>query len=593
MDGSLGGKWLGIGLASALTLSLGCSSDDGGKHSSATSGGSAGSAGSATTGGANMGGSGGGGASNGGGGAVHVPPVALADDASGITGLEDCALAQAGQCIKPLTRSKDEVCQRWKADRPQLAKVLQDMPGHLCDPGKTSDVAIQDALRRLNLFRWVSGVGPLTIDEGWNELARSCAIIQSYLTPDISHFPENTATCWTEQGYTTSGQSELAGGSLNPASAVDGLIFDTGDNNFHILGHRQGMLNPWLTKVGIGFALADASPATCVRMFDDTPVNLPSGIDAVYSWPSPGHQPWELIARSTYLTADALLEWSLNLSDEVDVTNTKVRLVRRKGTTWEDVPVTSGKYQDVRFHGLWINVGESRLPPGTYAIIVSGSSLPTFGYQMLLEQCEDVPLTCDVLKQECGTGIGCYDTADPFCRKSAGIAVGQPCTNWDNAECEVGATCSLDFTGAGYRCARFCDLKDPASPKACDTLCPNLYAEVYSETTLQSVGAYCLGGVGDTCSPLAPNCGAGQGCTGFDPPLCQTLGTTPVGQECSQLGGSCVAGSTCVGVQGSTKLYCQPYCDPEPTAAGPNACNTLCPNAFWMYDDFGLCIPPL
>ena len=53
----------------------------------------------------------------------------------GITGLEDCALAQAGKCIKPLTRSKDEVCARWKADRPQQATLVHSTAAGGCDPG--------------------------------------------------------------------------------------------------------------------------------------------------------------------------------------------------------------------------------------------------------------------------------------------------------------------------------------------------------------------------------------------------------------------------------------------------------------------------
>ncbi len=595
MVGQSGGQRLGVGLGALLALGVAacsvaaCSSDDPVKASTATAG-SSGANGMSGAGGGTSGAPGGG---AGGGGPVHQPPVKLADDASGITGLEDCALAQSGNCVKPLARSKAEVCQRWNTDRPQQSQGLQ-MPAAMdCNPGTTIDPSVQDALRRLNLFRWVSGAEPLTINDDWNGFARACAIIQSYLTPAISHFPEKTARCYTEQGYTASGQSELAGGSVNPAVAIDDLIFDTGDNNFHILGHRQGMLDPLALLTGIGFAQPpEGAPATCVRMYDGSPGMPHSGLADVYSFPSPGHQPWELIAHSTYMTYDRLLEWSITVPEDVDATGGSVRLVHRKDTTWEDVPVTSGKFLDERRHGLWINLGVPSLAPGTYAVIVSGTSLPTFGYQIVFDQCTDGPVTCDVVAQDCGAGTGCYDPLAPYCHKSGGISVGQACPGWDNGECEVGSECGFDVLAGGTKCVRYCDPSNAASPKSCGVLCPDSFVEITDDKTFATVGATCFAGAGGPCAPLAPHCDAGQGCFGFEHPACQTVGTTAAGMECAAIGGTCAAGSTCVGRQGSAKLYCVPYCDLAPTAAGANACNTLCPGNFWPYDGFGLCIPP-
>lgn len=582
--GRLGGALAALGLV--LGALSGCSTNDG-NGGNAT--GMAGSGGGGN-GGANAAGSASGG--NAMGGAAHVPPMALADDASGITGLEDCALAQSGKCVKPLTRSRAEVCTRWKADRPQQSKVLQDVPAAACNPGVTPSASLQDALRRLNLFRWLGGAEPLALDETWNEFARSCAIIQTYIAPEISHYPEATARCYTEQGYTASHQSQLAAGSPTPAAAIDDLIFDTGDNNFHVIGHRQGMLMPWTKKVGIGFAQPpDGVPATCVRTFDEEGIARPDGLDGVYSFPSPGYVPYEVVGRSTYQARYQLLEWSITVPESVDASAGKVRLVRRNGSTWEDVPVTAGKFIDERFHGLWVNPSVSPLKPGVYAVIVSGTTLPSFGYQIVLEQCDEVPITCDIDKQDCGAGIGCYNPEEPYCRRAGTIAAGQPCTGWDNAECESGSTCELDVDGS-HRCSRYCDENNPAAANACDNVCPNRFAEVISTETLVPVGAICYGGANGICDPLAPHCGPGQACASYDPPVCQTAGTTPAGQECDLINGTCAPGATCVGVQGSSKLYCQPFCDMAPGATGPNACSTLCPNAFWDYDTYGLCIPP-
>ncbi|HYQ16170.1 MAG TPA: hypothetical protein VEQ58_10445, partial [Polyangiaceae bacterium] len=345
------------------------------------------------------------------------------------------------------------------------------------------------------------------------------------------------------------------------------------------------------TQVGIGFAQPpEGMPATCVRMFDGQGVDQPPGLDGVYGFPAPGRTPWEAISSSTYLPYDKLLEWSLTVPPDVDLSAAKVQLVRRKGSAWQAVDVTFGQFTDDRFHGLWIIPGPKTIDPGTYAILVSGSSLPSFGYQLIFDQCDDVPTTCDVLEQDCGAGDGCYEPSAPYCRKSGGIKVGEACRGWDNAECEPGAVCSLGFAGGSF-CARYCDALDATSAKSCDLLCPNLFSLDDDVSDMELGGAHCFGGIGDQCNPLAPDCNGDQACFGYDPPLCQTAGTTPAHGECDGLDSTCAPGSTCVGIQGSDKLYCQPYCDPASGATGAKACATLCPDNFWPYDGFGLCIP--
>lgn len=536
-----------------------------------------------------------GGSLGGAGGMPHVPPMRLADDPTGITGLEDCALAVDGACLAPLERSKEEVCERWQADRPQQATALQ-MPQALeCDPGMSAPNSLEDALRRLNLFRWLGDAPPLALDPEWNDYARACAIIQAHIGPDITHFPENTAPCFTEKGYTASGQSQLASGSPNPAAAIDALIFDSGDNNFHILGHRQGMLHPGTTKVGLGFAAPpDALPATCVRTFDGSGVPAEPGVNGVYTFPSRGYQPWEVLADATYRESGALLEWSISLPYDSDATSGQVRLLRLRGSTWEDVPVTAGPFLDANYFGLWVNVGVTPIEPGTYAVIVSGTSLGPFGYQIRLEQCTEVPLSCDIYTQDCGDGFGCYSPAAPFCRQSQGLPIGAPCTAWDNAECAAGADClpGRILGSDTSTCSAYCKPDDPSSPQSCDTLCPGAYIEIYGEDPLAPVAVQCLPGAGGVCDPLAPQCDAGQSCQDYEPAACRAVGTTAIGEECDFIAGSCVAGATCIGIQGSTKRFCEPYCDTAPAAAGANACATLCPNGFFEFGAYGVCIPP-
>src|SRR5689334_17213981 len=91
-----------LGLSAALAVGA-CSGPDSAppQGTSAGSAGVPGAGGSAGSGaGAGAGGSSAAGAS-GSGGTPHVPPMRLADDPTGITGLEACALAANGACVKP------------------------------------------------------------------------------------------------------------------------------------------------------------------------------------------------------------------------------------------------------------------------------------------------------------------------------------------------------------------------------------------------------------------------------------------------------------------------------------------------------------
>lgn len=59
------------------------------------------------------------------------------------------------------------------------------------------------------------------------------------------------------------------------------------------------------------------------------------------------------------------------------------------------------------------------------------------------------------------------------------------------------------------------------------------------------------------------------------------------------LGNPCAPGAECIGIQGGSGSYCQPYCDPAPGAAGPDACSKLCPNYYWNFHEgaYAICIP--
>jgi uncharacterized protein YkwD len=608
---------------SLLVVAAACTSgDDGDDASDAPAGGQSGGGGSGA-GGSVAGGSGGNGASGGSGGHAEnsggaggstssaLPPF-TADDASGITRLAGCALAKDGACVRMIDRDHDATCARFQSDYPAGGAPVFLGADAACDPGETDPQAIADALRRLNLYRWLVGLSPVTHDEAWADDARACAVIQAHIAPNISHYPEPDVDCYGEQGALASSQSNIAAGDRDPSSAMDGLLFDSGDNNAHVLGHRQLLLNPGLKKVGIGYTevarddlgLVDPYGSTCVQVFTADSGFDPraAGLDGMVAYPPPGEFPYEpmtwaiLGERRGEEAFDQRLQWSMSFADETDVTGASVRVYRQDGEGFEDVAADFGVLGKTT-PGLWI-LPKAEVESGTYVVLVDGTALGAFGYRTVIEPCgPTLKTSCDVAKQDCGDdSAGCYDIDHPYCAVGKGIPLGEPCDDDKLTDCAHGGVCGYVFNGAGgtqdeRRCTRYCDAEDPSSPIACDSLCPGQWAIVSDGATgIPQALATCSPGSGGTCDPLAQDCDEGRGCYGREAVTCSFAGEVPRGHECTGLGVECEPGTDCIGVMGGVPV-CSPYCDPSPAAAGPRACATLCPGGNWPYNDYALCIP--
>lgn len=199
------------------------------------------------------------------------------------------------------------------------------------------------------------------------------------------------------------------------------------------------------------------------------------------------------------------------------------------------------------------------------------------------------PSECDVLEQDCSDGMGCYDPDQPVCLGSGGLAIGETCNN--NDECRPGAGCTFG-SGSSFLCAPYCDPTEESTSKvACSSLCPGAFATFVDSDTFANTVGICMAGSGSgSCDPLEQDCEEGRGCYGREQTACQIAGDTAPGESCFPMGAVCEPGTECIGIQGEDS-YCQPYCDPNPTADGPNACNTLCPSGSWDYGDYGICMP--
>lgn len=247
-DGGSGGS--GAGGAPQTTGSGAASTTD----TSPTTGGAGGGAGGAGTGGA--------GTTSSGTGGSPCPPCGMNQVCEAATGTCQCSpgfVLQSGNCEPvapgdPTTHTEVEVCQTWKDGHVVTTPDPLDANGDDCDAGTLKQGAINDTLARINMFRWLSGLGPTTADDGLNAGAQLCANLEAWWDFGLGvspHSPPAGVKCYTAQGAQSAGMSNIAWGSGHPAQAIDQFMQDNG--NATTMGHRRWIVNPPLNPVGVGY----------------------------------------------------------------------------------------------------------------------------------------------------------------------------------------------------------------------------------------------------------------------------------------------------------------------------------------------------
>lgn len=204
----------------------------------------------------------------GGGNGAEVDAAGAGDGATGSDGGgtgPDAAACQPGfvdagsGCVPidpadPAQRTQAEVCARWASDHvitdptPFSRSTTAD-----CDAGTLSAGGHADTLTRINLFRWLAGLGPTTVNTALDAQQQQCANLESwwdFSSPQSPHSPPNTAKCYTASAASGAGMSNIAWGN-GPAASIDQFVQDNG--NATTMGHRRWIVNPPLSGVGIGY----------------------------------------------------------------------------------------------------------------------------------------------------------------------------------------------------------------------------------------------------------------------------------------------------------------------------------------------------
>jgi len=262
------------------------------------------------------------------------------------------------------------VCDRWNADRADLAEGAWSGDAATCEAGDVADTGRENALRLVNLYRWMVGLGPVDHDTAFDASAQACALMM-HAEGRLSHEPTADWACYSDDGAYGAGRSleDLAPG----VTAVDVYMIDPGNET--TLGHRRNVLSQWLRAVGIG----STDQASC--LYTDVPAQW---IEGWIAWPPPGAVPAEALAPLPYFGSLDEVGWSIQTTT-IDLAGAEVTV--RDGDaaleveTWQLEPGYGSSYA-IAFRP----VGWAAQVGHTYDVEVLGVT-PPIAYSVEIVDC--------------------------------------------------------------------------------------------------------------------------------------------------------------------------------------------------------------
>jgi hypothetical protein len=241
----------------------------------------------------------------------------------------------------PATHTEAEVCAQWKNGNAISDPNPWTAGPTECDPGITSRGGINDAVARINMYRWLVGLGPAVDDPQKNEIDRWCAAVASWNPPGTvpnPHSPPPTAKCYTQAGASGAGSSNISWG-VGVAEAITQFMLDNG--NLTTFGHRRWILSAGTGITGIGHYAGGGQygRATCQYSFGGgTTYPAPDWL----TLPPPGFVP------------TALVNYVWTFHNKASVTNATIQVTN--AATSADMPMKTlplsggyGSYSTIAF----------------------------------------------------------------------------------------------------------------------------------------------------------------------------------------------------------------------------------------------------
>lgn len=287
--------------------------------------------------------------------------------AEGSDGPSDSSSGDGG----PEPSEVEQMCSRWTADRADMSEGSWSGNVGACDAGDISADGRANALRLLNLHRFMVGLPEVTTDPGRDAMAQECALMM-HANGSLSHNPPMGWSCYSGDGATAAGNSNISTGP--GVLSVDLYMVDPG--NATTLGHRRWILSNSTGPVGLG----STSDYSCMWVLG----GAGGGTNEWTAWPSPGPFPFEAIAPLGFSSLDQT-GWSVQ-SDSIDLSGANVTIT--VGGDPRPVTVTTllpgyGSSSAISM----IPNGWTAQPDTTYHVLVDGIGGGPIEYDVQIVDC--------------------------------------------------------------------------------------------------------------------------------------------------------------------------------------------------------------
>jgi hypothetical protein len=262
-------------------------------------------------------------------------------------------------------------CARWNADRVDLSEGTWSGNVASCMAGDISPNGRANALKLINLYRWLADLPAVATDPVRDSQAQACSLMME-AEGSLSHEPGEDWTCYTAEGATGAGSSNISGGP--GVVSVDRYMVDQG--NATTIGHRRWTLSNSLGPIGLG---STGTGASCFQNLRGTG----RAGKPWMAWPSPGFIPLQAFGSGRGGTIDAT-GWTVQ-SDDINLAGAAVTVT--SGGTNMPVAVTQlqGGYGS-RYAFRFTPTGWTTAAGQTYAVSVTGIPTP-ISYEVSVVNC--------------------------------------------------------------------------------------------------------------------------------------------------------------------------------------------------------------
>jgi uncharacterized protein YkwD len=349
----MGGASLTGGAANAGATNAGAPAAGSGGLGGANAGGASVGNGGSATGGAQIGGT-----SNGGGPNAGSSNGGSASGGSGGAGDDG-------------DRSPTATCARWKADTANLSEGTWSGSVSSCTVGDISAEGRANALRMVNLMRWLADLPAVTTDDSSNQQAQACALMMT-ANDELSHSPPMSWDC-----YSAAGAMGAGSGNISSAPGVESVLsYMVDPGNPTTLGHRRWILSNELGPIGLGSA--GSGGASCMRVFG----GKGKGNKAWMAWPPPGAFPLQAY-KDRYNRVLDDTGWSIQ--SELNLSGAQVTVTsggQARPVTVTELDANYGSKEAISI----IPNGWKAAAGSTYSVSVTGAEMP-ISYDVQIVDC--------------------------------------------------------------------------------------------------------------------------------------------------------------------------------------------------------------